>query len=270
MANDRLKKLFGSGSTNRGAKGGRKIFSVFVTAGFPRLEDTVPVCEALAENGVGLIELGIPFSDSIADGPTIQAANERALANGASLSWTLDTLREIRGRIDVPILLMGSLNPILQYGVERFCKDAKDAGADGVILPDLPPEFYLQNYREFFAKSGLSNIFLITSNTPDERIRMIDEASDSFIYAVSMAGVTGNGLQLDKGRRDYLKQLNAMELKSPIVVGFGIEKREQFEEVSSYAAGAIVGSAFLRAIENADDVRSATKDFVKKFIKIGE
>ncbi|HEV7643033.1 MAG TPA: tryptophan synthase subunit alpha [Pyrinomonadaceae bacterium] len=260
MAGDRLKNLFGNG----------KVFSVFVTAGFPNLEDTVPICEALAESGVGLIELGIPFSDSIADGPTIQAANERALANGASLSWTLDTLREIRSRINIPVLLMGSLNPILQYGVERFCEDAKNAGADGVILPDLPPEFYLQNYRDFFAGSGLSNIFLITSNTPDERIRMIDAASDSFIYAVSMTGVTGNGLQLDKGRQAYLKHLNTLELSSPIVVGFGIEKREQFEEVSSYAAGAIVGSAFLRAIENADDVRSATKDFVKKFIEIGE
>jgi tryptophan synthase alpha chain len=128
----------------------------------------------------------------------------------------------------------------------------------------------LEHYRKLFAESGLANIFLITSNTSDERIRMIDEASDSFIYAVSMAGVTGKGLQLDEGRRDYLKQLNTLGLRSPIVVGFGIEKREQFEEVSNYAAGAIVGSAFLRAIENADDVQSATKDFVKKFIEIGE
>lgn len=261
MAGDRLKNLFGNG---------KKIFSVFVTAGFPNLEDTVPICEALAESGVGLIELGIPFSDSIADGPTIQAANERALANGASLKWTLETLREIRKSVDIPILLMGSLNPVLQYGVERFCRDGIRAGADGAILPDLPLEFYLRNYREIFDKSDLANVFLVTSNTSDERIRSIDEASGSFIYAVSMAGVTGNGLELDKGRREYLKHLNTLGLKSPLVVGFGIEKREQFEEVSSYAAGAIVGSAFLRAIENADDVRQATKDFVKKFIEIGE
>jgi len=257
MTGNRLTNLFGNG---------KKVFSVFVTAGFPRLEDTVSICEALAKSGVGLIELGIPFSDSIADGPTIQAANERALANGASLNWTLDTLREIRERINIPILLMGSLNPILQYGVERFCRDAKDAGADGVILPDLPLEFYEKHYRQFFEKSGLSNVFLVTSNTSAERLRLIDAASHSFIYAVSMAGVTGNGLQLDDERRDYLNRLQMLDLKSPIIVGFGIETREQFVEVSDYAAGAIVGSAFLRAIENAEDVRQATSDFVEKFI----
>ena len=179
-------------------------------------------------------------------------------------------LREIRRHSDIPILLMGSLNPILQYGVERFCRDAKDAGADGAILPDLPLEFYLQNYREIFAASALANVFLVTSNTTDERIRAIDEASDGFIYAVSMAGVTGNGLQVDGERLAYLKRLNALELKSPLMVGFGIEKREQFEEVTAFSSGAIVGSAFLRAIENVADVRQATKDFVKKFIKIGE
>ena len=260
MPNDRLKNLFG------GFSGGKKIFSVFVTAGFPNLDDTIPVCEALAESGVDLIELGIPFSDSIADGPTIQAANERALANGASLSWTLDVLSKNRRLMDKPILLMGSLNPILQYGEERFCRDARDAGADGVILPDLPLEFYLQNYRELFEQNDLVNVFLVTSNTSDERIRMIDEASDSFIYAVSMAGVTGKGLQIDDERRAYLKRLTGLHLRSPLMVGFGIEKREQFEEVTNYAAGAIVGSAFLRAIENAKDVRQATREFVKKFV----
>jgi tryptophan synthase alpha chain len=261
MANNRLANLFGNG---------KKIFSVFVTAGFPRLEDTVPICRALAESGVGLIELGIPFSDSIADGPTIQAANERALANGASLKWTLDTLREIRETVDVPILLMGSLNPVMQYGVEKFCADAKTAGADGTILPDLPLEFYAQNYREFFAQNELANVFLVTSNTPDERVKKIDEASDGFIYAVSMTGVTGKGLQLDGERKAYLNHLRTLGLSSPLIVGFGIEKRAQFEEVSEFANGAIVGSAFLRAIENAPDVQQATKDFVAEFIDIGE
>jgi tryptophan synthase alpha chain len=261
MADDRLTNLF---------KSGKKVFSVFVTAGFPNLEDTVPICRTLAENGVDLIELGIPFSDSIADGPTIQAANERALEKGASLSWTLDTLREIRESVSIPVLLMGSLNPILQYGEERFCRDAKSTGADGVILPDLPLEFYLENYRELFNRNELSNVFLITSNTAAERIRRIDDASESFIYAISMAGVTGKGLQIDAERRGYLNRLDSLGLKSPLIVGFGIEKRAQFEEVSQYAAGAIVGSAFLRAIENAADVKRATKDFVKEFIDIGE
>jgi tryptophan synthase alpha chain len=257
MAN-RLTNLFGNG---------KKVFSVFVTAGFPKLADTVPICEALAESGVGMIELGIPFSDSIADGPTIQAANERALANGASLKWTLDTLREIRETVNIPILLMGSLNPVMQYGVEKFCKDAKSAGADGVILPDLPMEFYLENYRDLFNQYDLSNIFLITPNTAfDRRILTIDKESSSFIYAVSMAGVTGHGFQLNEERRRYLNRLKELRLRSPLMVGFGIEKRKQFREVSEFASGAIVGSAFLRAIENAKDVKRATKDFVQTFI----
>lgn len=257
MPNNRLANLFSSGE---------KVFSVFVTAGFPQLNDTVGICETLAENGVGLIELGVPFSDSIADGPTIQAANEKALTNGVTLEWTLETLREIRSWIGIPIILMGSLNPVLRYGVERFCQDAKDAGADGTILPDLPLEIYLKDYRALFEKNDLSNIFLVTSNTSDERLRQIDEASSSFIYAVSMAGVTGKGLQMDDERRAYLERLADLKLHSPLMVGFGIEKREQFLEVTNYAAGAIVGSAFLRVIENAADTRQATREFVEKFI----
>lgn len=258
MLDNRLAQLF---------EKDKKIFSIFVTAGFPRLEDTAAICEELEKNGVDLIELGIPFSDSIADGATIQKANEAALMNGASLNWTLETLREIRAKnVEVPIVLMGSLNPILQFGEEKFCGQAKAAGADGVILPDLPLEFYLQKYRSMFEKHDLANVFLITRNTPEARIRQIDEASNSFIYAVSMAGVTGKNLQIDDERRAYLEKLKNMNLKSPLVVGFGIENREQFREMTNYAAGAIVGSAFLRAIENAEDIRQTTRDFVAKFL----
>lgn len=257
MLNNRLSPLF---------RQNKKIFSIFVTAGFPRLKDTVPICEELEKSGVDLIELGIPFSDSIADGATIQKANEKALQNGASLAWTLEVLRKIRETVEIPIILMGSLNPILQFGEEKFCQEAKYAGADGVILPDLPLEFYLENYRKLFEKHDLSNIFLITQNTPEARIRQIDAASSSFIYAVSMAGVTGKNLEIDDERREYLKRLKNMNLQSPLMVGFGIEKREQFEEMTNYAAGAIVGSTFLREIENAEDVRQATHDFVKRFL----
>jgi tryptophan synthase alpha chain len=245
----------------------KKIFSIYVTAGFPTLASTVPIVETLCESGVDLIELGIPFSDSIADGATIQAANERALENGASLSWTLETLTEIRRRgVAVPIVLMGSLNPILQYGTEKFCAAATAAGADGVILPDLPLEFYLKNYRELFEQNDLANVFLITENTPEARIREIDACSKGFIYGVSMAGVTGKNLQFDENRKSYLERLAAMYLRSPLMVGFGIETREHFQEVTKFAAGAIVGSAFLRAIENAPDVKEVTKQFVKRFI----
>lgn len=261
MPSERLKDLFVSGE---------KFLSVFVTAGYPDPRDTVPICEALAESGVRMIELGIPFSDSIADGPTIQAANEKALANGVTLQWVLHTLREIRSRIDIPVILMGSLNPVLRYGMKRFCRDAKDAGADGTILPDLPVEIYLTQHRDVFEENDLSNIFLVTSNTSDERLRTIDDASTSFIYAVSMAGVTGKGLQIDDDRRAYLERLKALELRSPLVVGFGIENREQFQEVTKYANGAIVGSAFLRAIENAEDKVKATKEFTGKFREAGE
>jgi tryptophan synthase alpha chain len=258
MLNNRLKNLFTEN---------KKVFSIFVTAGFPTLESTLPIVETLAESGVDLIELGIPFSDSIADGSQIQKANERALANGASLAWTLETLKKIRAAgIQTPIILMGSLNPIMRYGDTRFCEDARNAGADGVILPDLPLEFYQKNYREMFERYDLSNIFLVTSNTSEVRLREIDKASKSFIYAVSLAGVTGKTLEVTDERRAYLEKLSNMHLSSPLVVGFGIENREQFQEVTKYAAGGIVGSAFIRAIENVPDVQKATRDFVNKFL----
>lgn len=244
----------------------KKILSIFVTAGFPRLEDTVAICTTLAESGADLIELGIPFSDSIADGPTIQKANEHALANGAGLKWTLETLREIRKHTQIPILLMGSLNPIIQFGVERFCAEAASAGADGTIIPDMPLEYYQQNYKQLFERNKLSNIFLITPNTNEERIRLIDTTTNGFIYAVSMEGVTGKNLEMDQRRKSYLKRLNEMNLKSPFLVGFGIENREQFESMCSYSAGAIIGSAFLRALENSDDVRKTTWEFITRFV----
>lgn len=257
MINNRLTRLFPSD---------KKLFSIFLTAGFPTLDSTVPIIETLATNGVDFIELGIPFSDSIADGATIQRANEIALANGASLNYTLDTLREIRKRgVKIPVILMGSLNPVLQYGVEKFCVDAKKAGADAVILPDLPLEFYEINYREIFEAHNLANVFLITSNTSEFRIRQIDQASNAFIYVVSLAGVTGKTLDFDQERRTYLEKLTSMNLRSPLMIGFGIENKKQFDAVTKFADGGIVGSAFLRAIEHAPNAEQATKDFVANF-----
>ncbi len=213
----------------------KKLLSIFLTAGFPTLDATVSIVKTLAANGVDFIELGIPFSDSIADGATIQRANEIALKNGASLSWTLETLREIRrANVEFPVVLMGSLNPILQYGVEKFCRDAREAGADGLILPDLPLEFYLKNYRKLFEANDLANIFLVTSNTSSERIKQLDQASNAFIYAVSLAGVTGKALEIDEERRNYLQRLAQMNLRSPLMVGFGIENKTQFDEVTIF------------------------------------
>lgn len=256
--NNRLSKLFAQN---------KKLFSIFLTAGFPALDSTVKIVQTLARSGVDFIELGIPFSDSIADGATIQHANEVALKNGASLKYTLETLQAAREKgVEMPVILMGSLNPILQYGVEKFCADAKAAGADGLILPDLPMEFYQTNYRETFEQHGLANIFLVTSNTPESRIRQIDRVSNSFIYVVSLAGVTGKALQINDERRNYLGRLVEMNLRSPLMVGFGIESREQFDEITKFAHGGIIGSAFLRVIENASDVEQATKNFIAKFI----
>ncbi|MBC7797530.1 MAG: tryptophan synthase subunit alpha [Pyrinomonadaceae bacterium] len=258
MINNRLTSLFDKPE---------KIFSIFVTAGFPNLESTVKIVETLAQNGVDLIELGIPFSDSIADGSTIQKANELALSKGASLVYTLETLREIRNRgVEIPIILMGSLNPILQFGVEKFCAEAEKSGADGLILPDLPLEFYVHNYLKTFESNNLANIFLVTSQTSESRLRQIDEISNSFIYVVSLAGVTGKSLEIDDERRSYLQRLQQLNLRSPLMVGFGIENKTHFDELSKYASGAIIGSAFLREIENAADVNIASIDFVKKFL----
>lgn len=257
MLKNRLSKLF---------QQPKKLFSIFVTAGFPQLDATVEIVKTLAENGVDLIELGIPFSDSIADGATIQRANEIALQNGASLKYTLETLREIRNQgVQIPIILMGSLNPVIQYGEENFCRSAAEAGADGVILPDLPLEFYLEKYKNLFEANNLANIFLITSNTPPERVRRVDAASNSFIYVVSMAGVTGKNLDLDDERLGYLRGLTEMNLKSPLMVGFGIENKRQFDEITGFADGAIVGSAFLRAVKDATDFRAATLEFLRRF-----
>jgi tryptophan synthase alpha chain len=256
MRNERLAQLFQRPG---------KVLSVFVTAGFPRLADTLPVCETLAENGVGLIELGVPFSDSIADGPAIQQANETALNNGANLAWTLKAARALRARSDARLLLMGSLNPLLQYGMERFCAEAQAAGADGVIVPDLPVEYYLARYRKLFERHSLANIFLVTEETATARLRLIDEASAGFIYAVSSAGVTGGSLAVDEARRAYLQRLRAT-VNAPLMVGFGIENREQFVAVTEFADGAIVGSAFVRALAKARDTRVAAREFVARFL----
>jgi tryptophan synthase alpha chain len=255
---NRLSKLFSQKK--------RKIFSIFVTAGFPRLDSTVRIVRTLAAAGVDLIELGIPFSDSIADGATIQRANEIALREGASVEYVLQTLREIRKEAETPIILMGSLNPVLRYGAERFCQTAATAGADGLILPDLPLEIYQREFAEIFSAHNLANIFLVTSDTSQERLRMIDAASQSFIYVVSMAGVTGKNLQLNEERRRYLQKLKNLDLRSPLLVGFGIENRAQFLQVTEFADGAIVGSAFLRQIEHAENLENAASDFVKQFI----
>lgn len=222
-----------------------KLLSVYMTAGFPHLGDTVADVRALAEAGIDFVEIGMPFSDPLADGPVIQQASSQALENGMSLALLFDQLAAFRGQIPIPAILMGYINPVLRFGVELFCQKAKAAGVSGVILPDLPMREYLLGYREFFQSQGLHFIFLVTPTTPESRIRQIDEMSTAFIYAVGSSSTTGSR-ENDLNREAYLQRLRAMNLKSPLVVGFGIKDGESLQQAWKYAKGGIVGTAYIQ------------------------
>jgi len=240
----------------------KNILSVYYTAGFPKLNDTVSIAKSLEDAGADIIEIGIPFSDPVADGPVIQASNKVALDNGMNLKLLIEQVSEIRKQVKLPIILMGYINPVLQYGIEKFCKDASSAGVDGVILPDLPLFEYETEYKTLFEQPGLKNIFLISPTTSEDRIQKIDDASNSFIYAVSASSTTGakNGFSLEQ--EDYFKRLQTLKLKNPFLIGFGISNNETFKKASDYSAGAIVGSAFIRLLSQVKDVNKEVKDFV--------
>lgn len=251
-------------------KSNHKVLNIFVTAGFPHLSATVDICVALAEHGADMIELGMPFSDPIADGPIIQQANQAALANGVTTRWVLATLAEIRKRgVRLPILLMGHLNPLLQYGLEEFCRDAANAGADGMILPDLPLAYYLTHYQEMFERYKLGITFLVTSATPEARVRELDAASTGFLYAVALSGVTGSQVADSAARRAFLEGLASMKLRNPVLAGFGVANAQDFAEVTAAVDGAIVGTAFIKALTQASDVTQAAGDFVKSIRPVG-
>jgi len=222
-----------------------KLLSVYMTAGFPRLDDTVADVHALAEAGIDFVEIGMPFSDPLADGPVIQQASSQALGNGMNLALLFDQLASFKGQMPIPAILMGYINPVLRFGVELFCQKAKAAGISGVILPDLPMREYLQGYREFFQSQGLHFIFLVTPTTPESRIRQIDEMSTAFIYAVGSSSTTGSR-ENDLNREAYLQRLQAMNLQSPLVVGFGIKDSESLQQAWNYAKGGIVGTAYIQ------------------------
>jgi tryptophan synthase alpha chain len=245
----------------------KNILSVFYTAGFPKLNDTVIIAKALEDAGADIVEIGIPFSDPVADGPVIQESNKIALDNGMTLKLLLEQVSEIRKQVKLPVILMGYLNPVLQYGVERFCRDAAAAGVDGVILPDLPLFEYETEYQTLFGQHGLKNIFLISPTTSVDRIEKIDRASLSFIYAVSASSTTGakNGFSIDQ--ENYFRRLQNMKLKNPFLIGFGISNNETFHKASEYGAGAIVGSAFIRMLKEAKDLPKEIDILVKGLVK---
>jgi tryptophan synthase alpha chain len=238
------------------------ILSVFYTAGFPTLNDTIRISELLGKAGADIIEIGIPFSDPVADGPTIQASNKTALENGMTLRLLLEQVKQLRKHVKLPIILMGYLNPVMQYGVEKFIKDAAAVGVDGLIIPDMPVYEFQENYRELFNEANLCNTFLISPTTSEERIRKIDEITDGFIYAVSASSTTGAKSTFTTEQVDYFERLKKSSIRNPVLIGFGISDHATFSKACSYGAGAIVGSAFVNLLRDSKDFESDIKGFV--------
>jgi tryptophan synthase alpha chain len=242
---------------------GNNILSVYFTAGFPSIDDTVKIIKKLEKERVDLIEIGMPFSDPLADGPTIQESSSIALKNGMTIPKLFEQLAEIRKEVKIPLVLMGYINPVLQYGVEAFCAKAKEVGIDGCIIPDLPINEFVRDYKAIFDANNLSNILLITPQTSEERIRFIDENSDGFIYMVSTASTTGKQGQFSDETVAYFKRVQAMKLKNPTVIGFGIHDNQSFTAATSNANGAIIGSAFIKSVRNSNTLDADISTFVK-------
>ncbi len=224
----------------------KKILSIYFSAGYPNLNDTVQIIQDLEKNGVDMIEIGLPFSDPLADGPTIQESSTQALHNGMTTQVLFDQLKDIRKTVSIPLIIMGYFNPMLQYDIENFCKQCAAIGIDGLIIPDLPVDVYADEYKATFEKYDLKNIFLITPQTTAERIHFIDSVSDGFIYMVSSASVTGSQTGFGNAQEKYFKRISDMNLKNPQVIGFGINNKETFNQATQFAKGAIIGSAFIQ------------------------
>ncbi len=239
------------------------VLNIYATAGYPNFDDTMTVIKALSEAGADIIEIGMPYSDPVADGETIQMANQVSLEQGMSVANLFEQLKELRKDVQTPVILMGYVNPVLQFGVEKFCQKCAEVGVDGLILPDLPMAEYLSEYKETFEKYGLYNIFLITPQTSEARIRYIDEHSKGFIYMVSSASTTGAKTGISDEQELYFKRIESMNLKNPRLIGFGISDRASFQKASQRASGAIIGSAFVKLLSNAKYLRSEIVEFVK-------
>ncbi len=224
----------------------KKLLSIYFTAGYPNLDDTVTIIQNLEKSGVDMIEIGLPFSDPLADGPTIQASSTQALKNGMTTEVLFNQLKNIRKSVSIPLIIMGYFNPMLQYGVEAFCAKCQEIGIDGLIIPDLPVDVYHDEYKVTFEKYGLINVLLITPQTSIERINYIDSISDGFIYMVSSASVTGSQTRFGEEQTNYFKRIADMKLNNPQIIGFGISNNETFTQATQYAKGAIIGSAFIK------------------------
>ncbi len=251
---NRLNQLFSTKKEN--------LLSIYYTAGFPQLGSTVAIAEALEKAGADFLEIGFPYSDPVADGPTIQHSSQTALENGMDLQVLFEQLKTLRQRVTIPVLLMGYFNPMMQFGVENFCKRAVEVGADGVIIPDLPMYEYENLYKKYFLEHNLSNIFLVTPLTSEERIRKIDGLSQSFIYLLSSSSITGKNLEVSDTVESYFERIRNMELKNPTVIGFGISGHAAFAKACKYANAAIVGSAFVKMLATEKDYLDRIPDFI--------
>ena len=244
-----------------------RVLSIYFTAGFPKLEDTIPVMEAIEAGGADIIEIGIPYSDPIADGPTIQESNMIALENGMSMKKLFEQLKGFRAKVHLPVVLMGYLNPIMQFGMEDFCKKCKEVGVDGLIVPDLPMQQYLDEYKSLFDSYGLVNTFLISPQTSEKRIREIDENTDGFIYMVSSHSITGAKADISDEQIAYFERVKAMNLKNPRLIGFGISDAQTFTTASQFSNGAIIGSAFIKKIKDAQALNQEIQDYIQSVIR---
>jgi tryptophan synthase alpha chain len=251
---------------NQKLKEDKKLLSIYFSAGYPSLNDTVRIIQNLEESGVDMIEIGLPFSDPLADGPTIQASSTQALKNGMTTEILFNQLKDIRKTVSIPLIIMGYFNPMLQYGVEAFCKKCEEIGIDGLIIPDLPVDVYNEQYKATFEKYGLINVFLITPQTSVERIHFIDSISNGFIYMVSSASVTGGSSGFGDEQTSYFKRIADMNLKNPQIVGFGISNNDTFTQATQYAKGAIIGSAFIKHLTHhgVDTIDSFVNQILQK------
>ncbi len=253
---NRIDKLFTEKKNN--------ILSIYFTAGYPDLNSTVTIIKALEASGAEMIEIGIPFSDPMADGPVIQQSNQKALRNGMNIKLLFSQLKNIRNEVKIPLVLMGYLNPVLQFGIENFCKSSMEAGIDGIILPDLPPQYYVDNYKAVFDKHKLHNILLISPQSSSERISEIDRISSGFIYMVSSSAVTGSGGNFSADQLLYFKRISEMTLSNPRLIGFGISNHETFLNSVKYANGGIIGSAFVKVLGSKGDMIRNINEFIKE------
>ena len=244
--------------------GKSKLLNIYCTAGFPALESLEEVIVALQQSGVDMVEVGMPYSDPIADGPVIQQSNMTALQNGMTISLMFQQLEAMRDKIHIPVILMGYLNPVLQYGVERFCSSARKAGVSGVIIPDLPAFEFEAHYKKSFDENELKFIFLVSPQTDNKRMHVADKLSSGFLYAVSSSTVTGQGSSSPNVA--YFQQLRNSGLKNPVMIGFGIHDKDSFTTACDYARGAIIGSAYIKAISSTDNISNTTRNFVQAII----